>query len=445
MKKKLLLIVAAIVIVSLLTLSLAACGEKIIDKIIGGGAIGSDSLEIDMDTAEANMEALANGDGFEVKYNYTDSDGDKGYFVVGEKGGVSWMINTEDGKDIEGVALKKDGNAIYYYEYDSEKRSFEYESTYNNSDASGDSTVRSLSAAYTYWFYFADLFDGSLLKGADTTVAGRPCHTYSLSYGIAFVGFNMTYNVAVDKALGITLKVDASATSEGETEALSYVVTSFNTGSSVTVPTLKDPIAFSNALPENIYMEYKDGYNGYAYVLNKVGNEITVQVTKWNDLIEDYETYYVPFADRYFIFSEQYNGWISYERSYIYDYELEEYVLSSGGWFSSIDLGIVYRGYELFDELDLEFMIDYDNSESINAFTKTNDTKVIANNTCTKYTYEDDYLGDVEKYYSSELKFILKYVVYVDEYDEGKAPAQEVTYYIPGNGLLEDENCPDLD
>ena len=52
---------------------------------------------------------------------------------------------------------------------------------------------------------------------------------------------NLKYKIYVDKTLGITMKVEASATNDGVTASFSYEVTSFKQGSEVTAPRLPEP------------------------------------------------------------------------------------------------------------------------------------------------------------------------------------------------------------
>ena len=226
------------------TLVLSSCGSI---SIVEEG--GSESLEVNQSASEEKMEELANNDGYSIKFEYvsTDSDSDeeeRGSYYYGYKGNIQWFIS-----DDSGIAIKVEDDKAYVYDY------YDGEYTFSNMYDDED-MVNALSQSfintYNYWLYFTNTYDGSLSKGADTTVCGRGCYTYTFDMsnlsnmmggiiaGIA--GVSLKYKVAVDKEYGITLKLEFVGTADGDTETFSYEVKEFKTGSSVSVPRLPEPV-----------------------------------------------------------------------------------------------------------------------------------------------------------------------------------------------------------
>ena len=215
----------------------------------GGNSNGEESLPISEEQSQQKMQQLAQSDGYYLEFKYSSSsDGEaseEDHFYYGVKGDVVWM-----GQDEDGLALKKEGNQYHYYSLEDGNYSFVYSVT--NEQAEGlDSAYMSI---YTMWLYYGNAFDGQLTKGADTKVAGRSCNTYTFSYsnlgnlssvmgaGVA----SLKYEIAVDKELGITMKLSVAGKSSEGSGTFSYEVTKFVTGSSVTVPTLPAAVPASS-------------------------------------------------------------------------------------------------------------------------------------------------------------------------------------------------------
>ena len=92
-------------------------------------------------------------------------------------------------------------------------------------------SYKGLASPYLYW---ANGYDGSLKKGADAKVAGRNCYTYELDLSAGASAYaqmegikNLKYKVYVDKDLGITMKVEAAATVDGNSSSFTFEVTFF--------------------------------------------------------------------------------------------------------------------------------------------------------------------------------------------------------------------------
>lgn len=211
---------------------------------------GSDSLEVNQEQSQTKMNELGSNDGYLIKFEYTsqsdDEEPESGSMTVGVKDNVRWVI--EDSNN--GGCIKVDGNVIHSYSYTD--GAFVYESSYENEELA-KAYLEVFVNAYTSWLYYANAFDGSLKKGADTTVCGRACYTYTFDMnnfmggmvpGIVaglVKGLKLEYKVAVDKEYGITMRLDFVGEAEGDSAQFSYLVTEFKTGSDVLLPTLPEP------------------------------------------------------------------------------------------------------------------------------------------------------------------------------------------------------------
>ena len=232
--------ILSFLLISLFALVLVGC-DPISNVVNGGDDEANDSLEITQEESQAKLERMED-DGYLISFHYSDDEGDNGSFKIGAKGNVVWIITEKDG-----VALVEEEDKVHYYSYEVEN-GYTYEGTVQKEQ--GDSFVNAYKLAYTGWLYWANSYNGRLKKGADAKVAGRNCYTYDLD--LAGLGgvlgslagvTSLKYKVYVDKELGLTLKVEFSATADGESSSFSYEVTEFKTGSQVTVPTLPEPVS----------------------------------------------------------------------------------------------------------------------------------------------------------------------------------------------------------
>ena len=234
--------------------SLVACGGA------GGEEAGKESLPISKEQSQEKVQELANTDGFYLEFTFSsggsDSEETSGSFSYGKSGDVLWMRNQEG----QGFALKKAETLFHAYEYNlgDEETPAGWEYLYSVSDEEKAGTfTQAFEMTYNTWLYYGNAYDGYLTKGSDTTVAGRSCYTYSFDMnsltqqegisGIAsqyldkLKGVEVRYEIAVDKELGITMKLSVSGSAEGESGYASFEVTKFVTGSSVEVPDLPEP------------------------------------------------------------------------------------------------------------------------------------------------------------------------------------------------------------
>ena len=129
--------------------------------------------------------------------------------------------------------VKVDGGYDYYQGYE-EKGTY----TYVQTDTSGrtDDYIENWKTAYKNWVFWANAYDGNFKKGNDAKVAGRACYTYDLKINHALS--DAQYRVWVDKEIGITLKLEASGSSDEGYQKVSYEMKEIAFGSNVRMPEL---------------------------------------------------------------------------------------------------------------------------------------------------------------------------------------------------------------
>ena len=222
--------------------ALVACGE--------GGGNGNESLPINQEESQQKMQQLATSDGYYVKFQYSGSSNgeqeETEQMFYGVKGDTLWAGDGEG----NGMALKKDGNNYHYYRI--EEGQYVFEGTATQSEA--DAYELGYQSIYNSWLYYGNAYDGQLKKGADTTVAGRKCYTYTFNFSSArdlgaytallegVANVKVEYKIAVDKELGITMKLEIAGQADNESGTFSFEVLEFKTGSQVQVPTLPAPV-----------------------------------------------------------------------------------------------------------------------------------------------------------------------------------------------------------
>ena len=233
----------------LATFALVACGES-------GGGQGNEHLEINQAQAEQKMEELAAGDGYYLKFTYsTQSDGEatsSGTMYYGYKGDIFWM-----GSEDFDIAIKESETKYDYYS--KEEGVWKYTSSMTKEQAEQYGLEKTYKQLATSWFFWGNTYDGQLKKGKDVTVAGRKCHTYTYEYSSSadaqvaailaqqgITSASIKYEIAVDKELGITMKVSVSGGTNESSGSLSYEVTEFKTGSAVEVPDLPAAVLVNN-------------------------------------------------------------------------------------------------------------------------------------------------------------------------------------------------------
>lgn len=233
------------VVLLVTVLSAASCG---VDDIIGKftdneeTTVASDSTDkpddpdgpgSDIDSKKAVQDKLyefGKTTGYEFTMNIT-SNGETSTYTTGFKGNVWWTYEGESGM---AMVEQKDG-FISLYSFDGEE--WEIDSNILGQDAQ---SLRDIyGSALSAYLYNASNYSSTMKKVGSETVAGRSCDKYSYSDS-AYTVF-ASYDASVDKELGITMKWHYTISAGDESGSVGMEITSFNSGSSVTVPTLPDP------------------------------------------------------------------------------------------------------------------------------------------------------------------------------------------------------------
>lgn len=248
MMKKLTLLLLALVMV----LSLVSCGLDIGGMIDDGGDDGDGdgdgddnyaNLPIDRDESEQLMKNLAQTDGYEITFLYGENEA-VGTYAMLCKGDVFCLTaKDEDGYEA-GTGIVFEDDKCHLYRLEDGEWTFQY-----TAEGSEAEEYRELyTGQYSFLLYYGNTFDGMLKKGKSAKIAGRDCTIYTFDYnvggaigGMAGLG-SYSYKAYVDDALGITLKLEFEVSQQGESGTIHYEITSFKTGSAVTVPTFPEPV-----------------------------------------------------------------------------------------------------------------------------------------------------------------------------------------------------------
>ena len=219
--------------ITCLTMAMCLSGCNLIDKI-SGLIEGGEDVPITAQQARSNLLALGEEQGFLLNYTFEDRDGedvDTGTVSFGMKGDTVWYLL--DGAD--GVALVKNGNEYTKYEYDANNH-FYLEADEAVSQADYDLAFDTGSE----YLFFAQTLNGALKSDGDITVQGRECYKYNFLFSelLRELKVNMNMTLAVDKQIGITLKVEATGDVEDDSVMLNMEMSSFVVGDAVTLPTL---------------------------------------------------------------------------------------------------------------------------------------------------------------------------------------------------------------
>ena len=208
--------------------------EDDVETVSGTASIGKTQAQ-----ADAAIEALGDYEICSKCKTVDDDEVSETTWVVGTKGDTIWASTNESG-----LAYKTVDDTVYCYSLSTEDNITTY--TYDCSlPASTDiqSSLNAVKLAMTNWFYFAYAYDGQLTKVGPATVAGRPCthYTYSDTAVVPGAYAAVKYDIYIDNATGLNLKVKWEAKTSSGNGSFGFEVTSFKTGDDVTAPTLKDP------------------------------------------------------------------------------------------------------------------------------------------------------------------------------------------------------------
>ena len=241
MKKKFLVLISL-----LLTGSLVACGgpgggggdaSSGGNNQSGGNGDNSISLPNTAEEAQNKLLQLAKSQGFEITFlSNGEEDGTNNgpeSMTLGYKSDVLWVV--------EEAAYKKVDSKIELYDYNTNSKSYEFQAEMSESEQfSLEQTLKQVTAAFYIGYEIAlnpQNTLGYISSEKSVTFNGRAAKEYTYSYrGLEGAA---DLKLVFDNETGITLKVEGSASSsDGSFSTGTYEVTSFKTGSAVTVPTL---------------------------------------------------------------------------------------------------------------------------------------------------------------------------------------------------------------
>ena len=250
MKKlsKVTLIVAIVVIISVFTLALTACGKSGSD----GESINiADDYDYSMIESKLN-ELKTNGifvklkvssndseDGSSVDYYAYGAKGDVYYYSYGDEDDQTYVDVSNNDYIVAYTASKENGTLVW-------SKDITYYSEYAGAltkDQVKQSLLASGSGVWGWLGYYANTTTGNGTKTTDTFL-GRSCDKYVFTDGVVtFVGsVGLNYECWIDKATGVCLKYTASysaITTEGSGSAsVTIECTEFNTNWPATLPTV---------------------------------------------------------------------------------------------------------------------------------------------------------------------------------------------------------------
>ena len=220
--------------------ALCGCGN---DKEKESEGEKGSNLEFTEEQAKAKVRELAQTEGFEITFKYTSSDSESNEVsetTLGQKDGYTWWASSGSQS-----MWKETETTIVTYSYDENSGKYSVAYTYNKAELQetyGEAYSRMYSLdIYATFLYMGNMYDGyeGYHKVKDLTYVGRSATQYDLkeSNGLAYV----TATVIIDKATGITLYWGvAGADVQGNSGSASYQVTSFKTGSEVSVPAIQE-------------------------------------------------------------------------------------------------------------------------------------------------------------------------------------------------------------
>ena len=206
---------------------------------------GGDALTYDTPTAKRKLRELGEGDGYQIRYSIDDGDGNQFEIEAGMKANVSWFTKFEEDGTRNGYALKASEEHYDFYDYSGEDPTeivWSSRMTKEQMEAIGVENYEEIyrSEANSWLFFGNNLAMVSLTQQSDGTMLGRPVEVYT--YGFSYMNVaSVEYTLKIDKATGVTLFVDASATDQEGDDSVKIEAKSFKTGNQVSVPELPEP------------------------------------------------------------------------------------------------------------------------------------------------------------------------------------------------------------
>ena len=221
-------------LIFVLMFALASCGKD--DEDGDDNTVTYDQLEMSKSESQAKVNELSQT-GFEFD-SVVKTGEETSNYTFGSTADYFWFY--------EGTGEDRHGTAIYhadgmYHMYSYSEGEWEFSASVSDAQVNLADSYKTLFNTWAFWCY-SDSLQGFQKQG-EVSVAGRSCTKYSLNAaGISTVGtYNFSYDVCVDKATGITMKVAFTGQAGLESAAVSYEVTRFITGGAVIAPKLPAP------------------------------------------------------------------------------------------------------------------------------------------------------------------------------------------------------------
>ena len=217
MKKFLVLILAIIMV-----LSVVACKNDPADDNSGNGGGGNATMPVEKEAAKdklieqgASAKSIDHT-GFNIDVTVT-TGGESYKLSIGGKDDVYWVGGAEGNEAMTLIFYTEKNDTGYMYMTDL--------GSWVNVGQSLKTVFFQTADAVLFSAYDAQQY---LTKGADTSVNGRPCATYTGTIPLAQNGPSASLKMYVDKEYGVTLRIDYDDPQIAESYSLNVVPTFSN-------------------------------------------------------------------------------------------------------------------------------------------------------------------------------------------------------------------------
>ena len=229
MKRKLSLLAIVVALVLVLTMIFVACNKKDDDANTSGGS--SITADYNYQQIASKVTELAGSNGIFVKLHISSTDNGRTEtydIALGVRGQVYYFLTSEGESYVD---LTSDQYYDVYTTYNGTWR--KVRANYSE-QVTKDTLITSYAAmAYGYFGMYQYL---TTYEGVKTTatVAGRSCDKYTFTQSA--YGATASSEVCIDKATGICLKWAASGSYQGDSGAITFECTQFDTNYTITLP-----------------------------------------------------------------------------------------------------------------------------------------------------------------------------------------------------------------
>ncbi len=229
MKRKLSLLAIVVALILVLTMIFVACGKKDDDADTSGGS--NITADYNYQQIASKVTELANANGLFVKLHISSTNNgqtDTYDIALGVHGQVYYVLSYGDEVYLD---LTSDQYYDVYTPYNGTWRKVR---TNYSEQVTKESLVTSYSAmVYGYFGMYQYLTSYEGVK-TTATVAGRSCDKYTFTQ--TAYGATASSEVCIDKATGICLKWAAAGSYQGDSGAVTFECTQFDTSYTATLP-----------------------------------------------------------------------------------------------------------------------------------------------------------------------------------------------------------------